>query len=110
MLSETLQENFSFKATGADPDVHWRPVCNDGFEFCKCVFVHVHDLLILLKEPMHWIEKLGVIRDMKEESVGPPDAHLGAQLERLNCPIVSLRGTLRLMSVSRMQFRKCKSH
>ena len=40
--------------------------------------VCVNDLLILLKEPMHWIKESGAIHDLKEESVGPPDAYLGA--------------------------------
>ena len=43
MLSKTLQEDFSFEATRADPDVHWRPACHDGFKYYEYIFVCVDD-------------------------------------------------------------------
>ena len=76
MLSKTLQEDFGFEATRADPDVYRRAVCHDGFEHYEYIFVYVDDLLILSKQPMDWIKKLGAIYDLKEDSIGPPDTYL----------------------------------
>ena len=86
MISKTSQEDFGFKCTRADPDVHWRPACHDGFECCECVFVHVDDLLIPLKEPMNWMKKLGTICVLKEESVSLPDTCLRAQIGKTQPP------------------------
>ena len=86
MLSETSQEDFGFEATRADPDVHWRPACHDGFKHCEHIFVCVDDLLILSKQPMDWTKKLGASYDLKEDSVGPPDTHLGAQIGKTQPP------------------------
>ena len=86
MLSETLQEDFGFEATRADPDVYRRAATHDGFEHYECVFVYVDDLLILSKQPMDWIKKLGAIYDLKEDSVGPPDTYVGAQIGKTQLP------------------------
>ena len=86
MLSKTLQEVFGFEATRADRDVHWRPACHDGSEHHECVFVCFDDLLILSKEPMNWTKKLDAIHNLKEDSVGPPDAHIGAQIGKTQLP------------------------
>ena len=59
MLSKTLQEDFGFEATRADPDVYRRAATHDGFEYYEYIFVYVDDLLILSKQPMDWIKKLG---------------------------------------------------
>ena len=63
-----------------------RPTCHDGFKHYVHIFVCVDDLLILLKEPMNWIKKLGAIHDLKEESVGLPDTYLGAQIGKTQLP------------------------
>ena len=86
-LSKTLQEDFSFDATRADLNVYWRPACHNGFECHKSVFVCVDDLLILSKEPMNWIKKLGAIYNLKEDSVSPPDTYLGAQIGKTQLPL-----------------------
>ena len=86
MLSKTLQDDFGFEATRADPDVYRRAATHDGFEHYECVFVYVDDLLILSKQPMDWIKKLGAIYDLKEDSVGPPDTYLGAQIGKTQLP------------------------
>ena len=70
----------------ADPDVCQRPACHDEFKHCEHIFVCVDDLLILLKEPMNWIKKLGEKHDLKEECVGPPDTYLGAQIGKTQLP------------------------
>ena len=86
MLSKTLQEDFGFEATRADPEVHRRPACHNGFKHYECIFVHVDNLLILLKELMNWTKKLGAVYDLKEDSVGPPDTYLGAQIGKTQQP------------------------
>ena len=86
MLSKTSQEDFGFEATRADPDVHWRAACHDGFKHYECVFVYVDDLLKPSKQPMDWIKKLGAIYDLKEDSVGPPKTCLGAQIGKTQLP------------------------
>ena len=87
MLSKTLQEDFGFEATRADPDVYRRAATHDdGFEHYEHIFVYVDDLLILLKQPMNWMKKLSAIYDLKEDSVGPPDTHLGAQIGKTQLP------------------------
>ena len=63
-----------------------RPAEKDGFKHCECIFVHVNNLLIHSKELMHWIKRLQAVCDLKDESIGPPELCLGAQIGRTQLP------------------------
>ncbi len=82
MLSKTIVEDLGFESTRADPDVYRRPAEKDGFTFYEYVFVYVDDLLVLSKDPMHWIKRLQAVYDLKDESIGPPKLCLGTQIGR----------------------------
>ena len=86
MLSATIQDDLGFEPTRADPDVCRRPAEKDGFKHCECIFVHVNNLLIHSKELMHWIKRLQAVCDLKDESIGPPELCLGAQIGRTQLP------------------------
>ena len=86
MLSATIQGDLGFEPTRADPDVHRQPAEKDGFKCYECIFVYVDDLLMLSKEPMHWIKRLQAVCDLKDESIGPPELCLGAQIGRTQLP------------------------
>ena len=86
MLSATIQDDLGFEPTRADPDVYRRPAEKDGFKYYEYIFVYVDDLLILSKEPMHWIKRLQAVYDLKDESIGPPELYLGAQIGRTQLP------------------------
>lgn len=85
MLVKTILD-FDFEPTRADPDVYRRPAEKDGFKFYEYILVYVDDILILSKDPKHWLEKLQAIYEIKEESIGPPKTYLGAQTGKTQLP------------------------
>ena len=107
MLSRTLQDDLGFTPAQADPDVCRRPAEKDGFQHCEHVFVHVDDLLVLSKDSMHWIRRLQKVCETKEDSIKPPDLHLGAQVGKTQ--ILNDTGKMAWMwlqtSVARMLLR-----
>jgi len=86
MLAKTLTEEFGFVPTKADDDVYRRPAEKDGFKYYEYIFVYVDDLLIVSKDPRHWITRLQASYELKEESVGPPETYLGAQVGQMQLP------------------------
>ena len=87
MLSKTIQENFGFTPTRADNDVYrWPAVDAEGFKYYEYILVYVDDILILSKEPNKWMERLQQVYEIKKESIGPPEAYLGAQIGKMQVP------------------------
>ena len=86
MLANTLEKDFGFIPTRADPDVYRKPAEVDGVKYFEYICIYVDDVLVVSKDPKHWIERLGKIYEIKEGSDGPPDAYLGAQVGKQQLP------------------------
>jgi hypothetical protein len=86
MFAETLAD-LGFKSTKADPDVWIREAVKpDGFEYYEMVLVYVDDILHLSHDTKVVMDQLAKSYKLKEDSLGPPERYLGANISKYQLP------------------------
>ena len=86
MLKESLT-NLGYDNTKADPDVYRRAqVKPNGFKYYEYLLVYVDDILCISHKPKETMDLLAGIYRLKEDSVGPPDRYLGANVGKFQLP------------------------
>jgi hypothetical protein len=76
-FAETLRLE-GFAPCRADPDL-WMRDAGDVYEY---ICVYVDDLLVMMKKPQEFMDRLMKVHDYKLKGVGPPSYHLGANYYR----------------------------
>ena len=76
-----LLRDMGFEDTKADPDVWRRSATKEnGDKYYELVLIYVDDILAISENPKPILTEISNSFPIKEESIGPPDTYLGAQI------------------------------
>jgi hypothetical protein len=86
LFAETLTD-LGYNSSRADPDVWLRAATKpNGFEYYEMVLVYVDDILHLSHDTKPTMDALAKIYRLKDESLGPPERYLGANVKKYQLP------------------------
>ena len=86
MFADSLRK-MGWVPTRVDPDVYRRRNVNENGEaYYELLLVYVDDCMVVSHKPDLTMKAIGEIYELKDDKYGPPEAYLGAVIEKFTLP------------------------
>ena len=82
-LANRIKEELGYAPCQADQDIYMKPKTKkDGSTYYSYIFVYVVDIICIDENPREIMNKIASIYRMKENNIGPPKIHIGANVKK----------------------------